>query len=88
MEKFQYRAYIRTRALLRVSPTEITKELFLAHGDQTPTYITVCKWTVLVNDGRENLADDSRSERPITVSTEVNIELIRQLIEENRHSNY
>jgi hypothetical protein len=54
MEKFQYRAYIRTRALLRVSPTEITKELFLAHGDQVPTYKTVCKWTALFKDGRES----------------------------------
>jgi hypothetical protein len=88
MEKFQYRAYFRTRALLGVSPPEITKELFLAHGVQAPTYITVCKWTALVEDGRKSLADDSRSGRPITVFTEVNIELIRQLIEENRHSNY
>jgi hypothetical protein len=69
--------------LLEVSPTEITKELFLAHGDQAPTYKTVCKWTALFKNGRESLADDPRSGRPITVFTEVNIELIRQLIEEN-----
>jgi hypothetical protein len=88
MEKFQYLAYFRTRALLGVSPTEITKDLFWAHGDQVPTYKTVCKWTAFFKDGRESLADEPRSGRPITVFTEVNIELIRQLIEENRHSNY
>jgi histone-lysine N-methyltransferase SETMAR len=42
----------------------------------------------LFKDKRESLADDPRSERPITVSTKVNIELIRQLVEENPHSNY
>jgi hypothetical protein len=29
MEKFQYRAYIRTRALLRISPTEIIIIFFI-----------------------------------------------------------
>ena len=36
MEKFEYRAYIKTRALLGISATEISKELAQVHGDQAP----------------------------------------------------
>ena len=61
MEKFEYRPYIKTRALLGISATEISKELILVHGDQAPKYSTVVKWTALFRDGRDNLDDDPRS---------------------------
>ena len=48
MEKFEYRAYIKTRALLGISATQITKDLTLVHGDQAPKYRTVAKWTALI----------------------------------------
>ncbi len=39
-------------------------------------------------EGREDFEDDPRSGRPITAHTEDNIELLRQLIEEDPHSTY
>lgn len=88
MEKFEYRAYIKTRALLGISATEITKDLTLVHGDQAPKYRTVAKWTALFKEGRDDLQDDPRSGRPITTHTEANIERVRQFIEEDPHSTY
>ena len=43
MEKFEYRAYIKTRDLLGESAVNITNELELVHGDQAPKYRTVAK---------------------------------------------
>ena len=50
MEKFEYRAYIKTRALLGISATEISKELAQVHGDQAPKYSTVAKWAALFKE--------------------------------------
>ncbi|CAF4590519.1 unnamed protein product, partial [Didymodactylos carnosus] len=88
MEKFEYRAYIKTRVLLRKSAVEIANELKLAHGDQAPKYSTVARWVALFKEGREELNDDPRSGRPIIVHTAANIELVRQIIEADPHSTF
>ena len=38
--------------------------------------------------GRETIEDDPRSWRLITAHSEANIEIVRQIIEEDPHSNY
>ena len=38
MEKLEYRAYIKTRALIGISPTDIFNELNQVHGDQAKSY--------------------------------------------------
>ncbi|XP_065642595.1 histone-lysine N-methyltransferase SETMAR-like [Hydra vulgaris] len=68
MEKFEYRAYIKTRALLGVSAQAISDELVLVHGNQAPKYSTVAKWNTLFKDGRESLEDDPRSGHPRTTN--------------------
>lgn len=88
MEKIEYRAYIKTRAVLGISATEIFEELVTAWGDNAPQYRTVAKWTALFKDGRESLEDDPRSGRPITEYTTDNIALVKQLIDENPHATY
>ncbi|CAF1548990.1 unnamed protein product [Didymodactylos carnosus] len=88
MEKFEYRAYIKTRVLLGKSATEIANELNLAHADQAPKYRTVSKWVALFREGREELNDGLRSGRPITVHTSANIELVRQITEIDPHSTF
>lgn len=88
MEKIEYRAYIKTRALLGTSAAEITRELVLAHGDQAPKERTVSKWAALFLAGRKDLEDDPRSGRPITSFTQSNIDLVRQVIELNPHATY
>jgi histone-lysine N-methyltransferase SETMAR len=88
MEKFYFRSYIQTRNRLGIKAVDIFKELQQAHGTQAPCYSTVQKWTALFAAGRESIEDDPRSGRPITAHTEANIELVRQIIEEDPHSTY
>jgi len=88
MEKIEYRAYIKTRALLGVSATSITNELHLVHKDNAPQYSTVAKWTALFKSGREHLEDDPRSGRPITSFTQANIALVQDIVNSNPHATY
>ncbi|XP_065662665.1 histone-lysine N-methyltransferase SETMAR-like [Hydra vulgaris] len=88
MEKFEYRAYIKTRALLGVSAQAISDELVLVHGNQAPKYSIVAKWATLFKDGRESLEDDPRSGHPRTTYTAKNIERVRAMIEENPHATH
>lgn len=85
MQKIEYRSYIQTRFLLGKTATEIHKELNLAYNENAPKYSTVAKWVALFKEGRESLEDNPRSGRPITVYTNENIDLVRNLIEEDPH---
>ena len=86
MEKIEYRAHIKTRALFGISATNIANELSLAHGHNAPPYSTVTRWTALFKAGREHLEDDPRSGRPITSFTESSIDLIQDVICTNPHA--
>ena len=67
MEKFEFRAYIKTRSLLGTPATEIFNELVVVWGDNAPSYPTVAKWAARFKAGWEALKDDPHSCRPITV---------------------
>ncbi len=88
MEKIEYRAYIKTRALLGISAKDVLIELETVYGVHAPKYSTVAKWVALFREGRTKLNDDPRSGRPITVHKNANIELVRAIIEENPHANF
>ena len=66
----------------------IFKELEQTHGTQAPCYSTVQKWAALFVVGRETIEDDPRFGRPITAHNKANFEFVRQIIEEDPHSNY
>ena len=74
MQKIEYRAYIKTCALLGLAATDISNELSLIYGDNAPKYRTVSKWNALFVDVREDLEDDPRSGRQITSHTKQNID--------------
>ena len=74
--------------MLEITAVDITNELKLVHGDLAPEYRTVAKWAALFKAGREDLADDPRSGRPITTCTRSNIELVRLAIEGNPRATY
>ena len=82
IEKIEYRAYIKTCALLGKLAIVIADELMSAYGDLTPIYSTDAKWTACFKEGRENIEDNHRSGRPITLHTDANIELVRRIIED------
>jgi histone-lysine N-methyltransferase SETMAR len=88
MENFQFRAYIKTRALLGIKAIDIFNELQLAYPTHAPQYNCVAKWARLFIDGRQSLEDDPRPGRPITALTLQNISLVKQLIDQDPHSTY
>ncbi|CAF1268956.1 unnamed protein product [Rotaria sp. Silwood1] len=82
------RYYIRIRAILGMDSKTTFDELTEALRPDAPSYSMVRKWTKRFREGREDVSDDPRSGRPISVLTDENIERIRQVIEDDPHSTY
>lgn len=88
MEKAHYRFYIRTRACLGEKPTEIHRDLVKVYGSQAVSYSTVCRWSQSSEQEEMDLEDKPRIGRPVTQTTQENIEWVRALIEADPHSTY
>ncbi|CAF2260734.1 unnamed protein product [Rotaria magnacalcarata] len=81
MNKEQIRAYIKVRTALNMQPKSIFDDLCTALRDQAPSYNTVVRWSKLCRDGREEVEDEPRPDRPVTETTSDNIEKARHLID-------
>ncbi|CAF1360549.1 unnamed protein product [Didymodactylos carnosus] len=79
------RYYIKIPTILEIDAKTICEELTTALGPDAPAYSTVAKWAKRFRKGREDVNDDFRSGRPISVLTDENIE---QVIEDDPHSTY
>ncbi|CAF5104262.1 unnamed protein product, partial [Rotaria sp. Silwood1] len=66
----------------------IHEELATALGPNTPSYQTVARWAKRFREGSEDVNDDFRSGRPVSVLTDENIELVRQVINNDPYSIY
>ncbi|CAF4902643.1 unnamed protein product, partial [Rotaria socialis] len=66
----------------------IHEEFATALGSKAPSYPTVAEWAKRFREGREDDNDDPRSGRPVSVLTDENIELIRQVVNNDPHSTY
>jgi histone-lysine N-methyltransferase SETMAR len=88
IEKIEIRGYIRIRNLLGISAKDIIKELKASLSTQAPSEMTVYRWIKLFKSGEESLEDQQRSGRPNTAVNHVNIQKIKQLVEENPHITY
>jgi predicted HTH transcriptional regulator len=84
MSKENIRFYIKMRTALNIQARVIYEELYSVHGDQTPCLRTVERWCQRFREGQEELDDETRSGRPITVTTE-NIEQVRLIIDNDSH---
>ena len=82
------RFYIKVRNKLGVEPKMIHNELKLFDSVHAPSLKTIYNWIKDFNNNRESLEDKPRSGRPISESTPQNIELVRNVIEENPYINY
>ena len=57
-------------------------------GYQGPSFATVARWVKHFKDGNQSLHDEPRCGRPITATTDSNIELVRSIIEDNPYCTY
>lgn len=82
------RYYIKIRVILEINPKTIFEELPEALRPDAPSYSMVKNWAKRFREGREDVSDDPRSGRPISVLTDGNIECVPQVIEYDPHSTY
>jgi hypothetical protein len=73
---------------LEIDAKTIHEELTTALGPNAPSYRTVARWASRFREGREDVNDDPRSGRPVFELTDENIELVRQVINNDPHSTY
>ena len=57
----------------------IREELTTALGPNTPSYCTVARWSSRFCEGREDVNDDPRSDRPVSKPTDEHIGLVRRI---------
>lgn len=83
-EKFEYRAVIKFFFLKDLSPTEIYEDMSRTLKKTCPSYATVKNWVSSFERGKTSIQDEPRSGRPISASTQENIEKVHEMILENR----
>jgi histone-lysine N-methyltransferase SETMAR len=88
MSIFEQRTYIKYRTVLGASAASIIDDLNKVHGDSALRKSTVYEWIDRFKHGRDSIEDDPRSGRPVTETTEENIQRVQALIEEDRHLSY
>lgn len=85
MDKTHIRYYIWTRFNLGYAAKQIHGELCDAWGAGYVSFSTVAEWVHRFKAGRISLEDEPRIGRPVTATTDRNIEAVRSLIEDNPH---
>ena len=88
MDNEYNRYYIKIRTILGINPKTIHEELATALGPKAPSYPTVVMWARRFREGREDVNDDPRFGRPVSELTDENIELVREVINNDPHSTY
>ncbi|CAF5038321.1 unnamed protein product, partial [Rotaria sp. Silwood1] len=80
MDKEYFRFYIKVRTALHIEPIAIHNELHTVFGDEAPPRSTVQRWSKWFRDGREQVEDEERPDRPVTETTSENIRQVHDLI--------
>ena len=80
------RYYLKIRTILGINVQTMHEELATALGPNAPSYRTVVKCASRFREGREDVYDDPRSGRPGSELTDENIELVRQISNNDPHS--
>jgi len=65
-------------------PNEIHSKFIKVYGDSSPSFSTVKKWAAKFKRGRTSLEDDPREERPKSATTPEIIELLHDMLLDDR----
>ena len=68
------------------SAVETIELINMAYGSAAMSRAIVYRWYAGFRDGREDVKDDARSGRPSTARTDENVESVRRLLTEDRHT--
>ncbi|CAF1330070.1 unnamed protein product [Rotaria sordida] len=79
---------LKIQTILGIDAKTIYEELTQALGSDTPSDRTVRRCTQRFRQEREYVNNDYRSDRPVSVLTDENIERVWQVIEDDLHSTY
>ena len=86
-ENIEQRYDIKFCVKLKKSATETFVSLTEAYGDATLLRTMVFKWHKAFKEGRENVEDDPRSERPISSTNNENVEVVQAVMVKDRRLN-
>lgn len=81
---YEQRCAIKFCVKLGENGTETFSKLKRAYGDDALSRAQVFRWFKAFSDGRESVADDPRSGRPLTSKSDDNVERIRDLVRYDR----
>lgn len=88
MKSENLRFYIQIRFKLGISLNNISKELKTALPGKSPSFSTVSRWYKKFKGGCEDLKDKHRKGRPITETTCINIDRVRNVIDNDPWCSY
>ena len=83
-ENIEQRYAIKFCVKLNKSATDTFASLTEAYGDATLSRTMVFKWHKAFKDGRGNVEDDPRSGRPISSTSDQNVEVVRAVMAKDR----
>ncbi|KAI6657079.1 hypothetical protein LOD99_15865 [Oopsacas minuta] len=83
--KIEQRAYVKIRTLLKISPTDVHKDLEEFYKDTALPYSTVVDWARRFREGRVSIEDEARIGRPVSSASDKNILEVSALLEEDPH---
>src|SRR5215469_9029151 len=86
MDNIKHRAVIEFLIKEEKKPKEIYERMVKVYGNSSPSYTTVKKWSAEFLRGRQSLEDDTRSGRPVDVTTDDMCSAVEKCVMENRLS--
>ena len=84
MDNLEIRAVIKYLVKKGLQPRQIYDDMLLTLADNAPSYSTVKKWVALFKLGRTSIDDDHRSGRPREGVTEETVQIIHQVVMNDR----
>ena len=84
IDKIWQRGIIKYLQKKGLTPKDIHAHIVATLGNDAPALSTVKKWEAEFKKGRESLEDDPRSGRPVSATTQENIDHVYHMVMDDR----